>query len=198
MRAAVCHPASCARPPRLVNVTAHGSERGIQAPEDEVDAIVAAWHRGRPDLDLEPLHVLSRVTRLARHLDRARRISFAEHDLEASEFDVLAALRRSGEPFTMSPGQLVAQTMVTSGTMTHRVQRLVDKGLVERLPDPEDGRGVQVQLTERGRTQVEHALTGLLDRERQLLAGLTAHDREALADLLRRILVPLDDSDGAG
>src|SRR6185295_12228233 len=88
---------------------------------DEVDRIVEAWRRERPDLDVAPLEVLSRVTRLARHLDRARSAAFARHGLETWEFDVLAALRRSGEPYRLSPGQLVAQTMVTSGTMTNRI-----------------------------------------------------------------------------
>ena len=92
--------------------------------QDEVDRLVAAWRRERPDLDVRPFEVLSRVTRLARHLDRARRAAFAEHDLEVGEFDVLAALRRAGDPYVLSPGQLLAQTLVTSGTMTNRIDRL--------------------------------------------------------------------------
>jgi DNA-binding MarR family transcriptional regulator len=166
----------------------------VSSTGDEVDAIVIAWQRVRPDLDLLPLHVLSRVTRLAKHLDRARRTAFAEHDLEASEFDVLAALRRSGEPYVLSPGQLVAQTLVTSGTMTNRVTRLVEKGLVERLPDPHDGRGVQVHLTDDGRMRVDQALAALLLRERLLLGDLDEGERDTLAALLRRVLSPLDES----
>ena len=91
---------------------------------DDVDGIVEAWNRERPDLDVRPLSVLSRVTRLARHLDQARTSAFAQHDLEGWEFDVLAALRRSGTPYALSPGQLATQTMVTSGTMTNRIDRL--------------------------------------------------------------------------
>lgn len=109
--------------------------------EDEVDRLVAAWRRERPDLDVEPLEVLSRVSRLARHLDRARRLAFAEHGLEPWEFDVLTSLRRAGAPYQLSPGQLLTQTLVTSGTMTNRIDRLAKKGLVERLPDPSDRRG---------------------------------------------------------
>ena len=89
---------------------------------DEVDRLVADWKRERPDLDLSPLEVLSRITRIARHLDIARRRAFA--DLETWGFDVLAALRRSGEPYQLSPGQLLQETMVTSGTMTNRLDRL--------------------------------------------------------------------------
>jgi hypothetical protein len=92
--------------------------------DDEVDRLVAAWRRERPDLDVEPLEVLSRVSRLARHLDRARRIAFSEHQLESWEFDVLTSLRRAGTPYQLSPGQLLTQTLVTSGTMTNRIDRL--------------------------------------------------------------------------
>ena len=161
---------------------------------DEVDVLVDAWRRERPDLDVSPLEVLSRVTRLARHLDRARRVAFAEHDLEASEFDVLTALRRSGAPYELSPGQLVAQLLVTSGTMTNRIDRLEDKGLVRRAPDPADGRGVLVQLTDAGRTRVDKALNALLERERELLGELAPQQRDELANLLRRVLSPLDET----
>lgn len=152
-----------------------------------------AWSRERPDLDTEPMQVLSRVTRLARHLDLARRTAFAAHELENWEFDVLTALRRSGSPYELSPGQLLRETMVTSGTMTNRVDRLVIKELVTRLPDPDDKRGVLVQLTTEGRKRVDAALEGLLARERQLLEGLTGKQRAALASLLRTVVAPFDD-----
>ncbi|HET7475895.1 MAG TPA: MarR family transcriptional regulator, partial [Dermatophilaceae bacterium] len=112
----------------------------------------------------------------------------AGHGLERWEFDVLAALRRSGYPYELSPGVLVQQTLVTSGTMTNRVDRLERRGLVHRRPDPADRRGVIVALTEAGRAAVDAALADLLDRERSLLEGLTAADQRALADLLRRLL----------
>ena len=103
---------------------------------DEVDALVEAWRRERPDLDVAPLEVLSRVSRLARHLDLARREAFDAHGLEPWEFDVLAALRREGPPYALSPGRLLQVTLVTSGTMTNRIDRLAAKRLVERVPDP--------------------------------------------------------------
>ena len=159
---------------------------------DEVDALVSAWQRERPDLDVAPMNVLSRVTRLARHLDIARREAFAAHDLEAGEFDVLAALRRSGNPYELSPSQLIAANLVTSGTMTNRIDRLEEKQLVIRKPDPNDGRGVLVQLTEVGRNAVDAALTDLLERERVLLAGISVEDRNRLADVLREIVLPFD------
>lgn len=160
--------------------------------QDEVDRLVAAWARERPDLDVRPLEVLSRVTRLARHLDRARSSAFERHDLELWEFDVLAALRRAGRPYVLSPGQLLAQTMVSSGTMTNRVDRLEQRGLVQRLPDPADRRGVRVRLTPRGKERVDAALADLLARERELLAGLSARDQQTLSALLRRLVAPFE------
>ncbi|MBA9003534.1 MULTISPECIES: MarR family winged helix-turn-helix transcriptional regulator [Thermomonospora] len=160
--------------------------------EDEVDRLVAAWHAERPDLDVRPLHVLSRISRLARHLDRARRAVFAAHDLEPWEFDVLTALRRAGRPYQLSPGRLLRATLVTSGTMTNRIDRLEAAGLVRRLPDPADKRGVQVRLTDKGRTRVDAAFADLLAREHDILAGLSPAERETLAALLRTLLAPFD------
>ena len=154
-------------------------------PLDEVDRIALAWQHERPDLDVAPLLVLSRVSRLARHLDLARRQAFALHGLDTWEFDVLAALRRAGAPYSLSPGQLGAETLVTSGTMTNRIDRLETRGLVRRAPDPNDRRGVRVVLTESGRTVVDSAMGDLLAREHDVLGILDADDRAELADLLR-------------
>ncbi len=159
---------------------------------DEVDDLVAGWRAQRPDLDVEPLQVLSRVSRLARHLDLARRASFASHELEAWEFDVLSALRRQGPPYQMTPGALIRATLVTSGTMTNRIDRLAEAGLVHRKPDPRDRRGVLVTLTDQGRAKADDALADLLRRERELLASLGAGDRHTLAGLLRTLLAPFD------
>ena len=161
---------------------------------DEVDRIVAAWRRVRPDLDVAPLEVLSRVSRLARHLDRYRAAAFTGSGLETWEFDVLAALRRAEPPYQLSPGQLMTQTMVTSGTMTNRIDRLAARDLVQRRPDPDDGRGVIVRLTAVGVRLVDAALEGLLEREHGLLAVLTDDQLEQLADLLRRLVAPFDAS----
>jgi DNA-binding MarR family transcriptional regulator len=154
---------------------------------DDVDVIVAAWKRERPDVDVSAMQVLSRVSRLARHLDRARKLAFAAHELETWEFDVLAALRRAGKPYDLSPGRLVAETMVTSGTMTNRVDRLVGRGLVKRRPDPHDRRGVLVSLTASGRKTVDAALDELLAYERELLGSLDAHEAARVADALRTL-----------
>jgi DNA-binding MarR family transcriptional regulator len=160
--------------------------------KDEVDRLVAAWARERPDLDVRPLEVLSRVTRLARHVDRARGIAFAAHDLDGWEFDVLAALRRAGKPYMLSPGALVAQTLVTSGTMTNRIDRLESRGLVTRAPDPSDRRGVRVRLTTSGKEAVDSALADLLRSEQDLLAALSTRQQEQLSGLLRSLVLPFE------
>ncbi len=159
---------------------------------DEVDDLVAAWRAERPDLDVEPLQVLSRVSRLARHLDRARRAACASHGLEPWEFDVLSALRRQGPPFQLSPGALLRTTLVTSGTMTNRIDRLEQAGLVQRNPDPQDKRSVLVTLTVTGRARADAALADLLSAERMLLDVLGDDQRQTLAGLLRMVLCPLD------
>ena len=157
---------------------------------DEVDELVAAWARERGDLDLAAVEVFSRITRLARHLDRERRDAFRAHGLEPWEFDVLAALRRAGEPYELSPGRLMRETMVTSGTMTNRVDRLVLREYVDRLPDPDDRRGVIVRLLPKGRAAVDAAFAELLEAERALLAGISPRDQQRLATLLRPLLAP--------
>lgn len=164
------------------------ADRSAAEGGDEVDRIAEAWQRERPDLDVDPLQILSRVTRLSWHLDLARRQAFAEHGLEPWEFDVLAALRRSGAPYALSPGALGSETLVTSGTMTNRVDRLEVRGLVRRAPDPTDRRGVRVELTASGRAVVDAAMGDLLDREAVLLSVLDPADRADLASLLRRLV----------
>jgi DNA-binding MarR family transcriptional regulator len=160
---------------------------------DEVDALVAAWRRERPDLDPAPLQVFSRISRLAVLADRERRTAFAAHDLETWEFDVLSALRREGPPYALSPGALIRATLVTSATMTHRVDRLAAAGLVTRGPDPDDRRGVSVALTATGRSRVDAALADLVAAEEELLGSLGRTDRGDLAGLLRRLLVDFGD-----
>ncbi|WBU37997.1 MarR family winged helix-turn-helix transcriptional regulator [Homoserinibacter sp. YIM 151385] len=159
---------------------------------DEVDRIVDAWSRERPDLDFAPLQVLSRVGRLSKHLERARRAAFDAAGLEPWEFDVLSALRRAGSPSQLSPKALLQQTLVSSGTMTNRIDRLVQRSLVERRADPGDGRGILVVMTRLGRERVDGAIRLLLDEEAALLAGLSPADQERLAGLLRQLSLGFD------
>jgi DNA-binding MarR family transcriptional regulator len=160
--------------------------------EDEVDRLVRGWRRVLPGVDVTPLEVLSRVSRLARHLDRQRAVVFARHDLEIWSFDVLSALRRTDAPHHLSPGQLLAQTMVTSGTMTNRLDHLEGRGLVRRRPDPTDARSVRVQLTGAGRKRVDAALADLVEREHAILGILDDAERAVLSGLLRRVVAPFD------
>lgn len=161
-------------------------------PTDEVDRIVAAWRRERADLDVAPLQILSRVSRLARHLDLARGSAFAEHGLEGWEFDVLSALRRAGAPYELSPGRLVQQMLVSSGTMTNRVDGLERRKLVRRSPKPGDRRGVLVGLTDTGRHVVDNAMSDLLDRERELLGDLPPGEQDQLSRLLRHLMASFE------
>lgn len=159
---------------------------------DEVDRIVDAWSHERPDLDFSPLQVLSRVGRLSRHLERARRAAFAASDLEPWEFDVLSALRRAGTPYQLSPKSLLLQALVSSGTMTNRIDRLVSRQLVQRRTDPNDGRGILVMMTEQGRVRVDAAISTLLTAEAELLDRLSKLDQERLSSLLRKLSLDFD------
>lgn len=158
---------------------------------DEVDRIVLGWENARPDFPLAPLAVLSRVTRLARLLDIARRDAFATAELEAWEFDVLSALRRSGDG-ALSPGALIRQTLVTSGTMTTRIDKLEARGLVRRVADPEDRRGRLIHLEPEGERRVDTAMEALLVEEERLLAPLPAHTQSEVADALRTLLLTVE------
>lgn len=157
--------------------------------EDEVDRILAEWQAARPDLDLAPLAVFSRLSRIAKHLDRARSHAFERSGLMSWEFDVLAVLRRGGAPYRQSPKVLVQQTMVSSGTMTNRIDRLAERGLVRRLTDPNDGRGVLVEMLPLGQTLVDAAMTRLSDAEERLLGSMPRSERDRLATLLRRLAI---------
>jgi DNA-binding MarR family transcriptional regulator len=156
---------------------------------DEVDLIVAGWRRALPNVDVSPLQILSRVTRLAKHLERIRTDVFAHHDLETWTFDVLSSLRRRGPPHEMSAGELVTATLVTSGTMTHRIDMLAERGLVTRRSSSADARVVLVRLTTRGRHRVDAALTELATREGDLVSVLTPPSQSFLAEHLRTILM---------
>lgn len=183
------------RPGGVTDGTHAGSQAESQSgasATDEVDRIVAAWQREVPELPVDPLHVLSRISRLARHLDLARKEAFAAHRLEVWEFDVMSALRRVGAPYELSPGALVQQTLSTSGTMTNRIDRLERRGLVERHRDADDRRGVKVRLTAAGADVVNAAMGDLLTREHELLAKMSADDQSQLTTLLRGLLASFE------
>jgi DNA-binding MarR family transcriptional regulator len=160
--------------------------------EDEVERLVEGWRRALPTVDVSPLEVLSRVTRLAHHLERRRTVIFARHGLETWTFDVLSALRRVGAPHELTPGQLLGLTLVTSGTMTNRLNHLEQRGLVRRNPDPKDARSVRVQLTGVGKRTVDSALKDLVVEEGAFLGALDEEHRSTLAELLKIVVAPFD------
>ena len=159
---------------------------------DAVDAITAQWRRERPDLDPAPMGVLGRISRLAKLVERELDTVFAQYGLGGGDFDVLATLRRNGAPYRLTPGALSRSTMVTTGGMTKRLDRLEGAGLVRRELDPGDRRGKLIALTDEGRALVDQAVEAHLRNEERLLAGLSLPQREQLASLLRELLVTLD------
>ena len=162
---------------------------------DHVDEIVEQWAAERPDLDSTPLHVIGRISRLSDVIDEQLRPVFAAFGLGDGDFDVLATLRRNGPPFELTPTELAARTMVTSGAVSKRVDRLVGAGLVERRVSAADARGRHVRLTDRGKALIDEAYPVHLRNEARLLAGLSVAERDQLAVLLRKAGASVD---GAG
>ncbi|MDP9841608.1 MarR family winged helix-turn-helix transcriptional regulator [Streptosporangium lutulentum] len=161
---------------------------------DHVDRVLEQWGRERPDLDVSPMGVIGRLTRLSRLIDAELRQTFGAHGLDHPSFDVLATLRRSGPPHRLTPAELMRSSMITSGAVTQRLDRLEARGLVRRTPSETDGRGVHVALTDEGRALIDQALPDHVDTENRLLAALTSTRRDALAAELRTLLESLGDT----
>ncbi len=163
---------------------------------DRLDALAAQWRRERPDLDTAVMAEVARLLVIARLIDRRLEATAAEFGVHPSEGDVLFTLRRAGAPHRLSPKGLAEALLVTSGTMTNRLDRLEARGLVRRLPDPRDRRGLLVELTDAGRALADEAVAVHVAREEELLAGLTPREREQLARLTRKLLAGLQPADG--
>lgn len=153
-------------------------------PQDRVARIQADWRRERPDLDISPQGVIGRLHRLAGHLTAELCLVYGRYGLSEGEFDVLCALRRAGEPYERAPGELAAHTMVTTGAMTKRIDRLERAGLVTRRRSDDDQRGRIVALTQPGRELIDQAFTDHMRNERRLLSVLTPAETMALEGLL--------------
>lgn len=162
---------------------------------DHVSKVIAQWQAVRPELDTTPMALLGRMKRLLQHLNQGTDRIFAAHGLNAASFDVLATLRRSGPPYALTPGALIAWTMVTSGTMTNRLDRLEQAGLVSRRPNPEDGRGAVVALTEAGFALVDGMMADYVAEQHRLTEALDADDRAALNHLLMTWLAGFEPPD---
>lgn len=159
---------------------------------DAVDRITAQWNDVRPDLDVSPIEVIGRISRLSRLVDRRLAENFARAELENWMYDVLATLRRAGPPYELTAGELMRQTMVTTGAVTNRIDRLEQRGLVERVATS-DRRKVIVRLTELGRTTVDDVFVGHLAAEREILDVISPRQRQDLAHVLRLLLLGLGD-----
>jgi DNA-binding MarR family transcriptional regulator len=166
--------------------------------KDRVDRYLEQWRAVRPDLDAAPMGVVGRLSRASQLLDRELRSFFTANELQPGEFDILATLRRSGEPYRLTPGALVGTAMVTSGAITNRLDHLVAKGYVTRETDPANRRSVLITLTEAGREKVDSVVAGHLENERRLLDALTPAEQDRLAGLLRKLLVGRGDVPGVG
>jgi DNA-binding MarR family transcriptional regulator len=160
---------------------------------DHVDRVLDQWRTERPDLDVSPMAVIGRLSRLNRLVDAELRQTFGAHGLDGASFDVLATLRRSGPPHRLTPAELMRASMVTSGAISQRLDRLEARGLVTRTPSEKDGRVVYVALTDDGRTVIDQALPDHVETENRVLAGLSRAQRDALAGVLRELLESLGD-----
>ncbi len=160
---------------------------------DHLDFVIARWAVERPDLDVSPMAVIGRVSRLARVIDTELNRVFSAHGLDRPMFDVLATLRRAGPPHRLTPAELLRSSMVTSGAVTQRLDRLEKRGLVARSPSELDGRSVYVSLTTDGLALIDRVLPDHVANEHRLLAPLTEAQRKSLADTLRRLLESLGD-----
>jgi DNA-binding MarR family transcriptional regulator len=157
--------------------------------EDAIDKIVDEWNRERPDLDVSVTHVLQRITRLYLLQSASFAEVFNRYGLTFGEYEVLAALVRSGPPHRLRPSDLGGALVLSSGAVTNRIDRVEAAGLVERLRDPDDRRGTLVALTDKGRQVVDESVVAHLANEERLLAALSARERKQLTDLLRKLLV---------
>ncbi len=161
------------------------------ARQDGVDRIIEQWGRERPDLDVSPIGVIGRISRLARELEQRLEPVFREHELESGWYDVLATLRRAGPPYRLRPSDLTGTLMLTSSGTTKRLDRLEQAGLIRRDPDPGDRRGTQITLTDAGRKRLDATVEAHVENERRLLAALSGAERATLARLLRKLQLGL-------
>ena len=159
---------------------------------DRIDKILAQWNRERPDLDTTPMGLIGRLGNIAHHLGREMERTFTQFGLNRATFDVLATLRRSGAPYALSPSDLMAAMMVTSGTMTNRIDQLEKADLVARTANPEDGRSFLVSLTEKGFALIDSAVTAHVETQARLVAGLSEDERAALNTLLGKYLADFE------
>ncbi|WP_109420046.1 MarR family winged helix-turn-helix transcriptional regulator [Proteus terrae] len=159
---------------------------------DRIDKITKQWQRERPDLDVSPMGLIGRLGNITLHLSREMEKVFSQFGLNTSSFDVLATLRRAGDPYTLSPGEMLSTLMVTSGTMTNRIDQLEKAGWVIRKVNPEDGRGFLVSLTPEGLELINQVIEAHVENQKRLVSGLSQQEQQTLNQLLKVFLKTLE------
>ena len=159
---------------------------------DDVDRILDQWKQARPDLDVGPMETIGRVNRLSAALRHRMEEIWKSYGLNAASFDVLATLRRWPDPRGLTPHDLLNATMVTSGTMTNRIDRLEKSGLVERVTNPDDGRSVLVRLTPTGHDLIDNAIKDHVKKQHELVHGLSGEQMRTLNKLLATFMNALE------
>ncbi|MBG5948378.1 MULTISPECIES: MarR family winged helix-turn-helix transcriptional regulator [Proteus] len=159
---------------------------------DRIDKITKQWQRERPDLDISPMGLIGRLGNITLHLSREMEKVFSQFGLNTSSFDVLATLRRAGDPYTLSPGEMLSTLMVTSGTMTNRIDQLEKAGWVIRKVNPEDGRGFLVSLTPEGLGLINQVIEAHVENQKRLVSGLSQQEQQTLNQLLKVFLKTLE------
>ncbi|GAB3650459.1 MarR family winged helix-turn-helix transcriptional regulator [Glycomyces tarimensis] len=163
------------------------------AEPDAVDRIVEQWHREMPELELDPMAVFGRIHRISQKVGARLHGVYVAHGIGRGEFDVLASIRRSGAPFVLSPKQISATLMLSSGGLTGRLDKLESAGFIERLPDPDDRRGLKVRMTAEGKSAIETAVREGLEVQEELLSALDAGERRQFGALLRKLHTTFED-----
>lgn len=161
--------------------------------KDQVDLIKDQWAKEKPEVDTSPMQVIGRISRISRHIDRLLQLNYSNFGINGGEFDVLATLRRAGEPYQLIPTDMFKSMMLSSGAMTNRLDRLEKMGLIERTPNPSDRRGVLVGLTKKGLDLIDKAYPKHIAHEDNMLEALSKTEREQLINLLRKLLLSYED-----
>lgn len=159
---------------------------------DQVDFIIAQWAKEKPDIDTSPMAVVGRLSRVSRHIDRLLQQNYSKFGINGGEFDVLATLRRAGPPFRLIPTEMFNAMMLSSGAMTNRLDRLEKAGYIERMPNPDDRRGVLVGLTEDGLKLIDEIYPIHLAHEEKMIKALSSSECETLINLLRKLLLSFE------
>ncbi len=164
---------------------------------DSVDTILEQWHSERPDLEASPIGITGRISKLEQHFGQAMQLVFLPFALQRGDFDVLATLRRNGAPYQLTPTMLYQSMMLSSGAMTNRLDRLEHLGLIRRLANPDDRRGLLIALTNQGKTLIDQVMTAHASNVQRMVAVLSSKEQQQLSGLLRKLLLGFEQTNEA-